>query len=142
MFAPTSRTLRTKMVSPTIVAAIVTIVFGVIATLIGLAYRNLLKRVRDLEDDTETRQGKHNSLSDKVDTLWRWAFGVPEDETDTGLSGDIQEGFNNIEEELEQTQAKQEEYHTKEMDALDTLVNEIHDEDNIDIERGDVFDDQ
>lgn len=130
------------MVSPTIVAAGATILFTVLATLIGLAYKNLLRRVRGLEKDTETRQGKHNGLVGKVDTLWRWAFGVPDDETDEGLSGDIQEGFDRIEEDVDEVKKTQETYHEVEMAHLERLVNELHDEEDLDINRDDILKDK
>jgi len=130
------------MISPTIVAAILTIVFGVIATLIGLAYRNLLKRVCDIEDDTETHQGKYSGLSDKVDTLWRWAFGVPEDETDGGLAEEIQNGFDNVEDDIDDMKKKQETYHEVEMNYLERLVSELHHADSLEeVERDDLEDD-
>jgi hypothetical protein len=129
------------MVEPAVMAAVLTIIFAVVSGLVGLAYRNLLKRVRDLESDTNTREGKHNGLAQKVDTIWRFLFGVEDDHTDTGLSGEIQDGFDTIEDELEETQSQQEEYHTREMDAIENLANELHDEEGLDINREDVLPD-
>jgi len=130
------------MVSPTIIGAIITIVFTVIAGLVGLAYRNLRKRVSDLEEDTETRQGKHNSLSGKVNTLWKYIFGVPDDETDAGLSGEIEQGFDRIEEDVDDLKKKQETYHSVEMNHLERLISELHHADSLeDVERDDLEDD-
>lgn len=125
-----------------VLAIVVPIVFTVISGLLGLSYRNLVRRVRDLEEGTETRQGKHNGLADKVETIWKYLFGVPDDETDAGLSGEISEGFNNIEEDIEETQRKQETYHEVEMDQLERLVTELHHADSLeDLKREDLEED-
>lgn len=129
------------MVSPTLVATGATILFAILSTLIGLAYRNLRRRVRNLEEDTNTRSDEHNGLTDKVDTLWSWAFGVPDDETDGGLSAEIQDGFDMIEEDVDDLKKTQETYHEVEMSHLERLVNELHDEDEIDIDRKDILQD-
>lgn len=126
---------------PAVTAAVLTIAFTALATLIGLVYRNLNNRLEALEDETNENSGNHISLRERVDTIWNFLFGVRDDPQDTGLSGEIEKGFNNIEKELSQTQSKQEEYHTKEMDTLETLVNELHDEESVGIERDDILED-
>lgn len=129
------------MVSPAIAAAIITVVFTALAILIGLAYRNLKNRVAALEESDDDISDNHQSLVSKVDTLWRWAFGREDDSTDGGLSREIQDGFDRIEDDITETQKKQETYHEAEMAQLRRLVNRLHDEDSLDFEREDVFKD-
>lgn len=130
------------MVSPSIIAAVITIVFGVITTLIGLAYRNLVKRVRAIESDTNSATKKTNGLADKVDTVWRYLFGRQDDNTDGGMAQEIEEGFNGIEDVLNEVEKKQETYHEMEMNQLRRLVNKLHDEEELEFERDDVFGDE
>lgn len=126
---------------PAVSAAVITVIFATFSGLGGLTYNSIVTRLNAVEEENDIDYERHQSLRDRVDTIWNFLFGVEDNEEDAGLAGDIQEGFNNIEAELQQTQAKQEEYHTREMDILETLVNNIHDEENIDIEREDILDD-
>lgn len=127
---------------PAVIAAVLTISFAALSGLIGLVYRNLNNRVNSLENETDDNGDNHVSLRERVDTIWNFLFGVREDPEDGGLSADIQEGFNNIEDELSETQSRQQQFHTEEMDYLQRLVNELHDDESVDIEREDVFGDE
>lgn len=129
------------MVDVAIIAVIITAVIGTITTLIGIEYRNLKSRISDIESDSNCNSEKYNTIRSKVNTLWKWAFGVPDDETDTGLSGEIQSGFNKIEEDIEETQRKQETYHEVEMDYLEKLITELHHAESLkDLTRDDLED--
>lgn len=131
------------MVSPTVIGVALTIIFSIVAGLVGLAYKNLRRRVRDLEEDTDTRSNKHNGLSDKVETLWKWAFGVPDDETDAGLSGEISEGFDRIEEDIEETQRRQKTHHDVQVNKLERIITELHHADDLsEVGRDDLKEDE
>lgn len=127
------------MVSPTILATIITIIFTVIATLIGLAYKSLRSRISDLEENKETQKHTCNSVVDRVETIWNYLFGLKEDDSDGGLSGDIQDGFDRIESDVEDIKKRQETYHEVEMEHIETLVNKLHDDEDVEVERDDVF---
>jgi len=101
-------------------------------------YRNKRKRKREEKSDMDNEVEKNTR---RVSTLWKWAFGLPDDETDGGLAEEIQNGFNNVEEDINDMKKKQEMYHEVEMDHLERLVNELHDEDDLDIEREDILKD-
>lgn len=123
------------------IVAIVTVGVGILTTLIGLEYRNLKRRIADLESTDEQDADERQSISQKVDTLWRWAFGREDDGTDGGLAAEIQDGFDRIEEDLEHLEKKQETYHESEMTQFERLVNALHDDEDIDVTREDVLSD-
>jgi len=125
--------------SAAVIAAGITLLAGIITTLVGLEYRNLKRRIRQLEKGDEDDAEERRSIRQKVNTLWRWAFGREDDETDGGLSQEIQNGFNRIEEDIEDLQRRQETYHETEMSQFERLVNALHDDDDTGVERGDVF---
>lgn len=129
------------MVDPAITAAVITVAFMVLSGLLGLVYQHFNKRISELEDETDGNGSDYHSVKERVNTIWNFLFGVREDPEDGGLSADIQEGFNNIEDELSETQSRQQQFHTEEMDYLQKLVNELHDDESVDIEREDVFGD-
>lgn len=122
-----------------LVAAGVGIIASIIFILIGIEYRNLKRRIRTLEDDDEENSSERRTLREKVNTLWVYVFGLPDDETDGGLSQEINDGFQRIESDLEEVDKKNETYHQVEMEQLRRLVNELHDEEALELERDDVL---
>lgn len=121
-----------------IVGIVVTILLAVIGWLIQ-RWRNKKKQKR--QEDMDLKE-QIDDNTNRVSTLWSWAFGVPDDETDGGLSAEIQDGFDRIEEDVDDLKKTQETYHEVEMAHLERLVNELHDEDDLDIDRDDILKDE
>lgn len=119
----------------TILAAFIGAAATIAAALVAAWFRKRRQKARQARntDDNVT------SLSEKIDTLWRWAFGLPEDSTDEGVAGDISEGFENVSDDIERLEKQQQTFHEQEMKQFYRLVNALHDEENIDIERDDVL---
>lgn len=89
--------------------------------------------------DSSTAQ---NRTERRVDTLWRYLFGVEDDETDGGLAVEIEEGFNRVEKDIGELRKRQETYHEAEMKQIRHIVNELHDEESLDFDRDDVLEEE
>jgi len=129
------------MVEPAIIAAAITVIGTIVIAVVGWLYRKRNKRIVRVETDTTEIEEDISALQSRVDTLWRWAFGREDDATDKGISKEIEEGFDNIEKDIGEVRKRQETYHDVEMDRLEQLVNELHDDEDVDVEREDVFED-
>lgn len=119
-------------------ASVVVAVVIAVAGWLGNRYRKKREMRRDEIDNIEGTVEKNQR---RVQTLWTYLFGREDDETDGGLSVEIQDGFDRIEEDIEDVRRRQQTYHEMEMDQMRRLVNALHDEDELDFEREDVFDD-
>jgi len=94
---------------------------------------------KKLWDSYKNRGTDISTLQNRVDTLWKWAFGREDDATDKGLAAEVDNGFNRIEDDIQEVQRRQETYHEAEMEQFEELVMELHDEEDVDIEREEVL---
>ena len=117
--------------SPSVVGTIITLVVGVVLSLIGLVYRRMKRRI-DEHDSTIAE------IEERTSTLFNWAFGAEHNDADRGISQDVEEGFNEISDRLEELEAKQDEHHNELTTKLDRLVRELEREDAVDIDREDL----
>lgn len=113
------------MLSPTIIAAVISAVVLIAVAVAGWFWRQL-------NNEREKRQeleGRVDELEGKVQTVKYWAFGNPRDETDDGLVVDIEDGFENVSERISGLEVK-----------VDTLIQELHDDEDTDFNREDIDD--
>lgn len=78
---------------------ITTIAIGILLTLIGIVYKQLRK-------NTNTNSTKITKLEERIDTMQQWAFGSKQVANDYGISKDVEDGFNTLDEELSKTEEK------------------------------------
>lgn len=100
-------------IDPTLLAAAATIMFAIISGLIGLSYRNLLSRVRNIEQETETFDETREELGGRIDMLQNYLFGAEPDPEDMGLSTSVTERFEVLEEEVEEIKQTLDKYDNK-----------------------------
>jgi len=123
------------------------VAIGGVAATVGVAivgwliqrWRNKKKLERQEEQELDNDIDK---LESRVSTLWKYVFGREDDQTDGGVAQEIEDGFNKIEGDIEELNRKQETYHRQEMAQLRRLVNSLHDEEELEFEREDVFTDK
>lgn len=119
---------------------------GVVATVgvavVGWLIKRWRNKKRQEREDKSAMDDRVERLEQRVSTLWRWAFGREDDETDGGVAVEIQESLDRIEEDIGELEKRQDTYHDSEMEQLYRLVNALHDEENLDFERDDVFNDE
>jgi|GEM_PF-2760048 len=123
----------------------IALTFGVITALIGIIYRSLKRRINEvesqlsaLEKEQEELDKEHIEIHQKLDTVFAWAFGNEEDSTDRGLSGDIDEQFDELTAELREIQDQLDERHGEIRDKIEQLINALHDEESLEFERDDI----
>lgn len=114
---------------------------GLAASIIGGLFWYLMGRIDDTEDEVDEVSDDITGVKARVDTLWRWAFGVEDDSTDKGIAHTIDEGFDAVSEDVNRLERKMDTYREDEKKEFRNLVNALHDDDSVDIERDDVFED-
>jgi tetrahydromethanopterin S-methyltransferase subunit G len=116
----------------------ITIIFGALSTLLGLLYRNHKRRLSGVEQTSESNEDRLDTIEEKVGTVFAWAFGNEEDATDRGISQDIDDSFEELNESLERLEADSERRHEELVGRFDQLIDELHDEEALEFERGDL----
>jgi tetrahydromethanopterin S-methyltransferase subunit G len=124
--------------SPEILAVAISLIFGAVATLLGLVYRTHRDRLDDVEDDSETNTNRLDEIEQKVETLFSWAFGNERDATDRGISQDIDDNFSELNARLDELDEEIERRHGELVDKFDQLIDELHDEEALEFERDDI----
>ena len=104
--------------SISILNTLIAIVAGILLSLVGIIYRKLLNRIENLENSVADIEKVILEIKRDMDTTHGWMFGREEDDTNEGVSKKI----NNIH------------------DRLNTLVDVLHDENELDMNRDDVDD--
>lgn len=94
----------------------IAIVTGAIFTLIGIIYHKLRNRLKDLEENVRKIEEKIIEIRRDMDVSHSWMFGRDEDPTNNGISAQIKD--------LD--------------DDVDEIVDALHDEESIDIDRNDI----
>jgi len=111
------------------------------ATVLGGLFWYLMRRIDSTEDSVDDVEGDVSGLATKVETLWAFAFGREDDATDKGLAGEVEEGFEAVRNDVNRLEKKVDTYHEQETQEVRQIVDELHDEDEIDFKREDVYED-
>ena len=93
----------------------IALVAGVLFTLVGIIYRRLKKRIKELEENIAQLESQLLKLKRDMDVAQSWMFGLDEDETSNGIASQI----SSINRRLTQ------------------LIDALHDEDDLEFERDD-----
>lgn len=112
---------------------VLAIVAGLIFTLVGIIYRKLKRRIDELETHVE-------ELEDNDEALMSWAFGAEVDPSNGGIATEIDDGFRQLNEKIEELQESMTEQQEKTQERLNRLVYELDSEDAVGIERQDIYD--
>jgi flagellar biosynthesis/type III secretory pathway M-ring protein FliF/YscJ len=112
---------------------VLAIVAGVIFTLVGIIYRKLKRRIDELETHVE-------ELESNDEALMSWAFGAEVDPSNGGIATEIDGGFRQLNEKIEELQESMTEQQEKTQERLNRLVYELDSEDAVGIERQDIYD--
>lgn len=94
----------------------ITLIAGVLFTLVGIIYRRLKKRIAELEENIAQLESQLLKIKRDMDVAQSWMFGLNDDETSEGIASMIESM--NV--------------------RLTTLIDALHDEDDLDFERDDV----
>ena len=97
---------------------LIAIVAGALFTLVGIIYKKLKDRIRDLEETIAELETALLETKRDIDTAHVWMFGREKDVTNQGISAKIRD-----------IQCR-----------LETVIDELHDEDEIDFDRKDIED--
>lgn len=100
---------------------------GALFTLVGIIYRRLRKRIADLEETLEQVESQLIDVKGDINTAFTWMFGQEADPTNGGIAEEIETRF----EEAERRRQLLE-------DRVDSIIDELHDADDLDLERDDV----
>lgn len=125
-------------ISPEVAGVLLTLVVTIVGGLLGIIWRLLKNRVKEVDKEVDDVEGRLSSLEEKVNTLFGWAFGNDHDATDKGISQDIEDGFKEIHERLDQMEDQSTEEYEEIRELIENLIEEIHDDENVDIERDDI----
>jgi DNA anti-recombination protein RmuC len=106
---------------------IITLVAGVLFTLVGIIYRRLRKRIAELEATLEGVESQLVEIKNDLNTAFTWMFGQDADPTSSGIAEEIETRF----EEAERRRQLLE-------DRVDAIIDEPHDAEDLDFERDDV----
>jgi hypothetical protein len=128
----------TAIFPPAVWAAILTISFAGIFTLLGIIYRTLKSDIDDTETDVEQIDGRLLSIEDRVRTLFFWAFGHEQNSTDQGFAADTQAKLSTLNQKLDEMDADESEHHEIVVERLDELILSLDDEDALEFERDDL----
>lgn len=123
---------------PAVWAAFITTAFTGIFALLGVIYNSLTNSIKEntrQADDVETRLAE---VENKVKTLFGWAFGNDRDQTDRGISEDIDDGLNELNTKMDTLESKSEDRHDEVMENIRTIVEVLHDEEAVDFDRDDI----
>jgi predicted PurR-regulated permease PerM len=99
-----------------ILSTSITLLAGVLFTLVGILYRRLRSRIAELEDTLEDVESQLLTLTRDIDTAQTWMFGREEDETNAGVAAEITE-INN---------------------RLQQVIDVLHDEESLEFDRDDI----
>jgi len=111
----------------------------ILVAVVGWLIQRWRRKRKEKRQEKQEMKDRISRLETRVSTLWRWAFGREDDSTDGGVAVEIQASLDRIEEDIEEVEKKQETYHDSEMKQLYRLVNSLHDEDELEFTRDDVF---
>jgi chaperonin cofactor prefoldin len=112
---------------------VLAIVAGLIFTLVGIIHRKLKRRIDELETHVE-------ELESNDEALMSWAFGAEVDPSNGGIATEIDDGFRQLNEKIEELQESMTEQQEKTQERLNRLVYELDSEDAVGIERQDIYD--
>jgi hypothetical protein len=106
---------------------------GAFLTLIGIIYRRLRCRVKDVEDRLDTHDGEVTELS-------KWAFGIDSDETSGGLAQNMDERFDSLDSQIDDLQDAVETRHVQNRERIEQLIDALEDDEELGFDRGDLDD--
>jgi predicted PurR-regulated permease PerM len=99
-----------------ILSTSITLLAGVLFTLVGILYRRLRSRIANLEDTLEDVESQLLTLTRDIDTVQTWMFGREEDVTNAGVAAEITENKN----------------------QLQQVIDALHDEESLEFDRDDI----
>lgn len=107
----------------------VAIISGVLLTLVGIIYRRLRARIAELEQTLEEVETQLISVKQDINTSFTWMFGEEEDPTSGGVAQEMDTKFKEAERRRQLLE-----------DRVDSIIDELHDADDLDFRRDDVKD--
>ena len=96
-----------------ILETLIPVVAGVLFTLVGIIYKRLIGRIEDIEENVGDLEQNLLEVNRDMDIAHTWMFGRDDDPANSGIAADIKEINDN----------------------LDQLVDELHDEEDLEFER-------
>lgn len=110
-------------IPPAVVGALITLVGGGTITLFGWLWR----RYQAEKKKRTQLEAELDELDDRIETVWKWAFGFEDDATDEGIAEDIAQGFADVDGRLNRLESR-----------VSELEDLMVDSEKTDIERDDV----
>lgn len=105
-------------------------VIGIIFTLIGVIYRKLRTRIKELEEELERQRKAQDEIQRDIEVAYTWMFGREEDPTNGGIAQTIEDGFEQTDKEVTEIREK-----------LTSLIDQLVDRDEVDVDRDTLRDD-
>jgi len=119
------------MVSPSIIATLIGIAWAIIAGGIGYLYR----RLQTMEKRIDTLERRANDAQRRSEKMMGILFGREKDSSDDGVVSEIDDGFDNVEERIENMDDEIDDVE----DTVRIVVFHLDEADGVEIDKEDIW---